>query len=76
MSTLWKLVGEGEARFSATGLGWHCDLFSDRMSSLRRGYPAAMRPSTWLERTSSTLSEGQLLLTLKLISSRAEEGTL
>lgn len=36
----------------------HC-VFSNRMSSPRRGCPAAMPLSTWLERTSSTPSEGQ-----------------
>ena len=33
--------------------------FSHRMSSRRRGCPAAMLLSTWRERTSSTLSAGQ-----------------
>lgn len=50
---LWAALGEaGTVRFA----------FSDRMSSPRRGCPAAMPQSTWLERTSSTLCEGQSVL--------------
>ncbi|XP_045425563.1 epimerase family protein SDR39U1 isoform X5 [Lemur catta] len=52
MSVLWKLGGKA----ARAGPGALCAL-SDRMSSLRPGCPAAMPPSTWPERTSSTLSE-------------------
>lgn len=49
MALLAALGEAGTVRFA----------FSDRMSSPRRGCPAAMPQSTWLERTSSTLCEGQ-----------------
>lgn len=48
--------------------------FSNRMSSLRRGCPAAMPPSIWRERTSSTLSAGQPGPEADILQSRGRRG--
>lgn len=49
--------GEGSLR-GKDSTSRHCTL-SHRVRSVNRGCPSAMLSSTWLERTSSTLCEGQ-----------------